>query len=90
MATFTRPLSMPLRLSTVCIMLWWAAQSFSTWGSRARPSAVSTTPPRFRLRRVTPSSASRELMAWLMPDWVKFMASAALEKLPQAAVLRKI
>ena len=89
-AIFTRPLSMSFSPSTVCMREWWAAHSFSILGSTARPSAVSTTPPRLRLRRVTPNSPSRELMAWLMPDWVKFIASAALEKLPQAAVFRKI
>jgi hypothetical protein len=41
-----------------------------------------------RLNSFTPSSFSSELMAWLMPDWVKFMASAALEKLPQETVFR--
>ena len=52
-------------------------------------TAVRPTPPRLRLNSFTPSSFSSELMAWLMPDWVKFMASAALEKLPQETVFRK-
>ena len=89
-ATFTRPVSTPRRLAADCIRARWAAQSSSIWGSRARPSAVSTTPPRLRLSSVTPSSSSSDCTAWLTPDWVKFMASAALEKLPQAAVLRNI
>ena len=87
-AIFTRPLSMSFSPSTVCMREWWAAHSFSILGSTARPSAVSTTPPRLRLNSFTPSSFSSELMAWLMPDWVKFIASAALEKLPQETVLR--
>lgn len=39
---------------------------------------------------MTPSSFSSELMAWLMPDWVKLSASAALEKLPQETTFRNI
>ena len=63
MAIFTRPLSMSFRPSTVCIRAWWAAHSFSILGSTARPSAVSTTPPRLRLRSVMPSSLSSDVMA---------------------------
>ena len=74
---------MSFRLSTVCIRAWWAAHSLSILGSTARPSAVSTTPPRLRLSSVMPSSLSSAVMAWLMPDWVKFSASAALVKVPQ-------
>ena len=87
-AIFTRPLSMSFRPSTVCIRAWWAAHSFSILGSTARPSAVSTTPPRLRLRRVMPSSLSSDVMAWLMPDWVKFSASAALVKVPQETTFK--
>ena len=89
-ATLTRPASMPRRLAADCISAWWAAHSFSISGSSARPSAVSTTPPRLRLSSVTPSSSSSDCTAWLTPDWVKFSACAALEKLPQAAVFRNI
>ena len=89
-ATFTRPASMPFRLAADCISAWWAAHSFSIWGSSARPSAVSTTPPRLRLSSVTPSSSSSDCTAWLTPDCVKLSASAALEKLPQAAVFKNI
>ena len=72
---------MPFRSAADCISARWAAHSRSILGSRARPSAVSTTPPRLRLNSVTPSSSSSDCTAWLTPDWVKFSASAALGKL---------
>ena len=53
-------------------------------------AGMSATPERERTSSVTPSSSSSDCTAWLTPDWVKFSACAALEKLPQAAVFRNI
>ena len=90
MAIFTKPLSMSFSPSTVCMREWWAAHSFSILGSTARPSAVSTTPPRLRLSRVTFSSFSNACTAWLTADWVKLISAAALEKLPHSTVFKNI
>ena len=81
---------MPCRSAADCISSWCTAHSFSMRGSSARPSAVSTTPPRLRLSSVTPSSFSSACTAWLTADWVKFISSAALEKLPHSTVFRNI
>ena len=81
---------MPFSSAAERISSWWAAHSFSIRGSSRRPSAVSTTPPRFRLSSVTPSSFSSACTAWLTADWVKFISSAALEKLPHSTVFRNI
>ena len=89
-ATLTRPASSPFRSAADCMRAWWAAQRASTRGSSARPSAVSTTPPRLRLSSVIPNSSSSAWTAWLTPDWVKFSSSAAREKLPHSTVLRNI
>ena len=89
-ATRTRPVSSPRRSAACCSSRCCRAHISSKYGVSARPSAVGVTPPWLRTSSVTPSSSSSEEMAWLTPDWVKFISRAAAVKLPFSTVFRNI